>query len=278
MKNPSERWCVNDLAKLYDRIDADWLVNLDFPPLPSDCPDTRSSKYHKTLENLKYLLARFEERLIPVIHGACLTEIVCNAERIRELSSSFLKIGVGGLVPYFQRSGSIKKPSSSSPQTHIVNAISVARSVFPEADIHVFGAGSVHTVLAVLAAGANSTDSIGWRQAAGLGSVFLPGKHRRLLTDRDTAKPCRPRVSEEDKAQLRQCPCPGCQMARMQGDQLVCMSSDFSLRSLHNIWVLYQEVWEYAASRKTGRSKSFLSERLSGAWIHALEAAPLQCS
>ena len=273
MKNPSAGWGVEDVSAMYERLQVNKLVSLDNPPLLSDDEDARNEKYRTTASNLEYLYKKFGDRIVPVVHGVDASERLANAKSISGIFPHPETVALGGLVPLLQRSGQTKRDRPDTPQRTLAAAIAVVRSVFPWSKIHIFGVGSVHTTLGVLALGANSTDSIGWRQAAGFGSVYLPGKHRRLLTNKLASKPCRPVLGEEDMHLLRQCVCPGCRIARQSKSQISTLKESFTLRSIHNIWVLYEEVHEFARARAANRHGEYLSKRLPEAWIASIEEA-----
>jgi queuine/archaeosine tRNA-ribosyltransferase len=258
------------VAALYRKIDADFLVSLDVPPNDKDDEVDRCRKYRRTLANLERLYAGFGERIVPVVHGSVFGEVERNCVDLLRVFRAPPLIGIGGLVPTLQRCGNAKKPDADGPQALISQAIAIVRGYFPSSKLHVFGVGSLHTVLGVIAAGANSVDSIGWRQAAGFGSVFIPGKHRRLLTERRRDAPCRPFASQEDLEILAHCRCPACREASLPGGNLAVLRGHFKPRAIHNIWVLYSEVAEYFVAKRRGREQRYLSDRLSDAWLSIL--------
>jgi hypothetical protein len=114
------------------------------------------------------------QRVVPVMHGANATETDCNCRRIKRLYPAPSIIGIGGLVPTLQKCGSVRKSGTNTPQQRIADSVRCVQAHFPRSRIHLFGVGSLHTVLGVVAPGARSVDSIGWRQAAGFGSVYIP--------------------------------------------------------------------------------------------------------
>jgi queuine/archaeosine tRNA-ribosyltransferase len=270
MTKKDRHWTVDRVSELYKRIDADHLVSLDIPPNRLDKVAERRRKYATTLENLAVLQGRFGERIVPVVHGRGIAEIAENCDKIIRLAPHPRMIGIGGLVPILQSCGNILKPTPSTPQQQIADAIRCVRAYFPGSRIHIFGVGSLHTVLGVIAAGADSVDSIGWRQAAGFGSVYIPGRHRRLLTDRDREAPCRPYASRDDLSLLSRCVCPACRGAK-QGDNIAILSAHFKPRAAHNIWVLHSEVAGYLGTRGKAAKTDYLRARLSPAWMAALE-------
>jgi tRNA-guanine family transglycosylase len=270
MTKNDRRWTVRAVSELYRRIDADFLVSLDVPPNGADRRDVRRRKYDRTILNLRLLLEQFGDKIVPVVHGSGIREIEENCRRIAALCPSPALIGIGGLVPTLQRCGARKPAGTHSPHRIVADAIQCVASAFPRSRIHLFGVGSLHTVLAVIAIGAHSVDSIGWRQAAGFGSVFIPGRHRRLLTHREREKPCRPYASRDDIDLLAACGCPACRTGEARGENIARLANHFKPRAAHNIWVLYSEVAEYLRARQNRLGTDFLSSRLSDAWLSVL--------
>lgn len=271
MTQKDRHWTAASVATLYDRIDADHLVSLDLPPNHEDRLSDRKRKYDKSIRNFDFLFNRFGERVVPVVHGVCVDELEHNCRQIASICPTPELIGIGGLVPTLQRCGNIKRPRADSPHLTVTNAVRCVRRYFPRSKIHLFGVGSLHTVLGVIAAGAHSVDSIGWRQAAGFGSVFIPGRHRRLLTERIRETPCRPRASEEDLDLLASCLCPACREGDYIGDNLIRLAKHFKPRAAHNIWVLYCEIANYFLAKEAGHGEAYLASRLSDAWLAALQ-------
>jgi tRNA-guanine family transglycosylase len=268
MTKQDRKWNAARVAELYKRIDADHLVSLDVPPNATDHRYERRRKYDRTIRNLDQLLERFGEKIVPVVHGVGVFEIEENCRRVAALCPASPIIGIGGLVPTLQKCGAIRRADSNFPQRTVADAVRCVRNYFPKSKIHLFGVGSLHTVLAVIAIGAHSVDSIGWRQAAGFGSVFIPGRHRRLLTNRVRDKPCRPYANRDDIELLECCGCPECRQT--DGNNISLLANHFKPRAAHNIWVLYSEIAAYLTARRAGTGMKFLSARLSDAWLQTL--------
>lgn len=271
MTKRNRSWNKGRVAELYGKIEADYLVSLDEPPIDTDNATTRKRKYERTIANLEHLLAQFGDRIVPVVHGTNLKEIEHNCRKVCRVIPTPRMIGVGGLVPTLQRSGAART-ISGGPQRSIANAVRCVRAFFPTSSVHVFGVGSLHTVLAVIAVGAHSVDSIGWRQAAGFGSVYIPGRHRRLLTKRERPNPCRPFANDEELEILRQCRCPACRQPGCKGTNIRRLAEHFKPRAAHNIWVLFREAAAYLCEQNAGRGSQFLASRLSEAWLQAIGA------
>ena len=220
------------MGRLYDRIDADYLVSLDVPPSAANSKADRLRKYNETLGILEKLFGQFGQRVVPAVHGVSVSEVESNCRQIKRLYPSPSIIGIGGLVPTLQKCGSIRKSGPHTPQKRIANSVRCVQAHFPRSRIHLFGVGSLHTVLGVIALGARSVNSIGWRQAAGFGSVYIPGRHRRLLTLRERERPCRPFASDDDLELLTQCRCPACRGVKKSTTRIARLAHHYKPRAV----------------------------------------------
>lgn len=270
MNNPEIRWDVDDVVALYQRLDADWLIALDRPAHAGDKKEEREAKYQTTLENLRRMRSIFGNRLVPVLHGLTEEELNLNASAVRQICGSCPLVGLGGLVPTLQKCGNSRRSGPQTPQRRIAMAVRIAREYFPESQLHLFGVGSLHTVLGCVALGVGSVDSIGWRQAAGFGSVYIPGLHRRLLTNRHREKPCRPYANRYELELLGQCRCPACRGLPRDGGNIERLRENFRPRAVHNIWVLYTEIADFLSAVDRGEGHDFIASRLSIAWQDAI--------
>lgn len=124
-----------------------------------------------------------------------------------------------------------------SAESFIAMCLSATRRRFPYSKIHVFGAGGTRTFPAVVALGADSADSIGWRHAAGFGSVFLPLKSQRIIAPRGSERAIRKVLDRTDAADLMQCECPVCKRSATLRGRIGFLKKSFHDRSIHNAWV-----------------------------------------
>jgi tRNA-guanine family transglycosylase len=232
-KNPIAKWNVHDVAALFQQVEADVYVSLDVPPGMGDSLRMRRSKIHRTSENFSILRDRFPHKTImPVVHGRTLNEIELSLKLIDGMLGSLKWIGIGGMVPLIQHrsvSGLIDQP-----ETFLGKAVRLVRLAAPSARIHVFGAGGTRTFPAIIALGADSADSIGWRLAAGFGRIFLPLKSQRTIAE--NGKCPRGRLVEEtDIVQISECNCPTCRDRSLQ-NRLRTLRDHFYHRAIHNAW------------------------------------------
>jgi tRNA-guanine family transglycosylase len=263
---------VEEIAQTYAVADADILVSLDAPPTLQCGANERRRKYSVTLANLQTLVSALgRDRIAPVIHGRSVPEILRNARAAREICSSPLMVCIGGLVPLLRRTGGSNTIPSDN-MCFIAEAIAAVRSTFGCALLHVLGAGAPRTVVAALALGADSVDSIGWRRAAGFGTVFIPGRGERFVEARSRHRASsRPFLSMEE---IITCQCPICAGLTPQ-DRLIALAANYRARAAHNAWILLEEAAAFSAARESQRLVDYLETRLPPSWIAAWQRVGL---
>jgi len=253
-KGPRVEWTVRRVGDLIEQTDADIFVSLDSPPSPQDKAADRKAKIIWSMGNFTTLQNRFPDKLImPVVHGRNLDEIELSLELINRTSPNPRWIGLGGVVPLLQKRR--VKGLLTAPETFIAHALALIRSLNERSLIHVFGAGGTRTFPAVVALGAHSGDSIGWRQAAGFGSIFLPLRSQRVVRWNLDNSPPRKVLDESDMAALELCRCPICVNAS-HDERLRIFHRHFHSRSVHNAWTLVHQ------SRYWPRSLSDLRQNI----------------
>jgi len=271
MMNPSSKWSVRDVSSLMERIEADIFVSLDHPPSKRDTASVRNDKISRSSRNFRILSERFASKIVmPVIHGRTISEIDRSIYLTKRQNPNPGWIGLGGIVPLLQNRIVSRQISRIGPEAFIASSIAKVRRAFPAARIHAFGAGGTRTFPAVFALGADSGDSIGWRQAAGFGSIFLPMKSQRAVRWNKAMPPPRKVLDASDIAQLEQCKCPICASHGSVATTLRAFKRSFADRSIHNAWILSNQ-FEYWPS---GRSRMLALVRqgvLGSAWAKAAD-------
>lgn len=151
----------------------------------------------------------------------------------------------------------------------IATALTMIREAFPRTKIHAFGAGGTRTFPAVVYFGADSGDSIGWRQAAGFGSIFLPLKSQRAVIWNPAKKAPRKLLGAHDLEQLQNCRCPACIPNKSIADKLRALQGSFYNRSIHNAWTIENQFRYWPKTRS--KMKDFIAEGNLGAqWANAV--------
>jgi queuine/archaeosine tRNA-ribosyltransferase len=273
LMNPQAKWGVRSVTELIARIEAQVFVTLDFPPHPKDSAEERKKKIRRSNHNFRLLAEKFPSKTImPVIHGRTLQEVEFSIRSVRKIVHSPKWIGLGGIVPLLQHRPVSREISRLGPEVFISMALRMIRESFPNTMIHAFGAGGTRTFPAVFAFGADSADSIGWRQAAGFGSIFLPLKSQRTVRWNTERRPPRKMLSDEDAELLRYCGCPVCRSATSLQEQITGFWASFEKRSIHNAWTTANQHRFWPSSRPA--LLNFVGDGNLGAhWARAVNAS-----
>lgn len=247
--NPSASWSLRHVSEAIQEIRADIFVTLDIPPHRTDTSRDRMRKIRKSVSNYELLSERFPEKVImPVVHGRTRSEVEFCLELIASISSRPSWVGIGGVVPLLQRRR-LLADWGGSPESFIAMCLRATRQRFQCSKVHVFGAGGTRTFPAMVALGADSADSIGWRHAAGFGSVFLPLKSQRIVAPRGSGRAVRKVLDSTDKADLMRCECPICSRSTNLRGRIGLFKKSFHNRSIHNAWVIANQFLNWPRSR-----------------------------
>jgi tRNA-guanine family transglycosylase len=233
---------VCEIADIYKRAKVELCISLDIPPTSKDNSRIRIRKYDKTQKNLAHLIEVVgPDKLVPVIHGVNETEVSENCRRTLEILPRPTFVCVGGLVPLLRRSGhdSIEQNRGIA---WLQKLIAMVRAYFPTAIIHVLGAGSPKNITAAIQCGADSTDSLAWRRAAGFGTIYLPGTSERFLGSRNRKRATsRPTLKREEIELLAACACPACSEYSQIDNRIAELSKSYIARAAHNASVILHE-------------------------------------
>ena len=275
MMNPRSGWTTRDVSNLIKNMSAEVFVSLDHPPSKRDTASEHRRKIDLSVRNYRVLLERFPSKIImPVIHGRSILEIDRSIHLTRRQNPEQSWIGLGGIVPLLQNRIVSREISRIGPEAFIALSLSKIRKAFPHATIHAFGAGGTRTFPAVFAFGADSGDSIGWRQAAGFGSIFLPLKSQRVVKWNEKTGPPRKLLDRSDLDQLELCECPVCASRVNAASSLAAFKKSFVDRSIHNAWTLANQVRYWPLGRN--RMLALVQQgHFGSAWA---KAAHLACS
>jgi queuine/archaeosine tRNA-ribosyltransferase len=270
MKNPNPRWTVYNVAKLIGQVEAEIFVSLDLPPSNSDSARVRRSKIFRSFHNFCYLSSRFPHKIImPVVHGRTLSEIELSIELLLRFTARPAWIGLGGIVPLLQNRYSTNEISKMGAELFIATALTMMRQAFPQTKIHAFGAGGTRTFPAAVYFGADSGDSIGWRQAAGFGSIFLPLKSQRAVIWDRTKRAPRKLLDTHDLDLLEACRCPVCLPNKIVADRVRTLQDHFYNRSIHNAWTVKNQFRYWPNTKR--KMRDFMGEgRLGQQWANAV--------
>ena len=270
LMNPSARWTLREVAAAIERIEAEIFVNLDFPPAKGDNADDRREKIIKSTKNFNALFERFPNKTImPVVHGRTISEIEFSVSLLAKRYRDLKWIGLGGIVPLLQHRSVSKEISLIGAEAFIARALEVIRDSNPHSKIHAFGAGGTRTFPALFAFGADSADSIGWRQAAGFGSIFLPLKSQRTVKWNEDKKAPRRLLDDSDVDQLTKCECPICCSTNSIDARISSLRSGFYNRSIHNAWTITHQ-YKYWPQTRAAMRLFIANGGLGAQWASAL--------
>ncbi|SCB11877.1 Alpha/beta hydrolase family protein [Bradyrhizobium yuanmingense] len=219
-------------------------------------------------EYRRAIAAAKQRKVMPVVHGRTFSEIELSLRLLDGRHAKLRWIGLGGIVPLLQHRNVSREISSMGAETFISKALAIIRNCNPNAKIHAFGAGGTRTFPALYAFGADSADSIGWRQAAGFGSIFLPMKSQRTIKWNETKKAPRKLLDNDDISQLRQCGCPICRATNSVDAQLWDLRSDFYNRSIHNAWTITHQ-YDYWPPTRAAMRRLVANGGLGAQWAKA---------
>ncbi|MGY4317606.1 hypothetical protein [Bradyrhizobium sp. JR3.5] len=247
--NPSAKWSLRHVGDAIRDIQADIFVTLDIPPHRTDCARDRIRKIRQSADNYERLLERFPDKIImPVVHGRTRREVECCIDLIASISPRPRWVGIGGVVPLLQKRRLLADWGDST-EAFIAMCLRSVSLRFNHSKIHVFGAGGTRTFPAMVAFGADSADSIGWRQAAGFGSVFLPLKSQRIVARRGDERAVRKVLDKSDADDLMRCDCPICRSRTTSKLRIASFKKSFHNRSIHNAWVIANQFLRWPPSR-----------------------------
>ncbi len=217
------------------------------------------------------MLKEFQgEHVIPIVHGHSLGEVTGACRDIKRLVHQPTIVGLGGMVPFLRGLMSERRfryrradRSFASGHSFVADAISICRAEFSLSHLHVFGAGSTTTAMALLALGAHSVDSLSWRRAAGYGTIFLAGTAERIISQKRRVDESRPRINLCDRATLNRCECPICiRHSDVQG-KMNELGESYVARAVHNVWTLQTEQAAFRSAIQNGSVASFAISRIN---------------
>ncbi len=164
---------IEMIAQVYSAFeDAEYYLNLDFPPSPSDPKEEAERKMEISLRNFKHLRKVLGDRVIPVLHYYHDENLVFKYLKTY-IDYSCNIIAVGALVPYVLIVRGARGKTREKAMRFLLKLKELSRDY--KFNIHVLGLGSPVIVPILELIGIYSTDSSTWRVKAAYGKVVLPG-------------------------------------------------------------------------------------------------------
>ncbi|NPB01250.1 MAG: hypothetical protein GXO10_07735 [Crenarchaeota archaeon] len=173
---------IEKICQVYSTFeDAEFYLNLDYPPSPTDSEHEAEKKMALSLRNFIYLRSKLGDRVIPVLHYYHKEELVMNFLK-KYVDYSCNIIAVGALVPYVLIVRGAKGNTREKAMMFLLKLKDIARD--HGFRIHVLGLGSPVVIPILELVGVDSTDSSTWRVKAAYGKVVLPGGGEVHVTNR----------------------------------------------------------------------------------------------
>lgn len=168
---------VQEIAKIYSCINADYYISLDVPPPPKCSLEEKCRRIAKCIENfmkLKSLLPSLKDRIIPVYHFSYGQLLRNQVEAYEDIPL----ISVGGLIPFImQRAGKYSRLKA-------VVFLALIRKLESGKVIHALGLASHIMIPLLKRLSINSSDTQTWRHKAAYGKIIIPGMGERHISSR----------------------------------------------------------------------------------------------
>jgi queuine/archaeosine tRNA-ribosyltransferase len=227
----------DELAILYNRINPNLFSSLDIPLDPKLTSIENRKRWETTISNFKNLntYVHFQDSLVPILHSYNEKNIQNRINNIISINNNPPFIGIGSLVPLFKYGlpSEINKPNSRT--IALWKFIQKLIDGIKESDnkVHIFGAGSINSILLLSLMGADSFDTTGWRLKAAYGQIQLPGIGDRTLSNKNIA----PFLKVSEKSLLVNCSCPVCSNQNFE-NKVKELSNSFVSRCVHNVYTI----------------------------------------
>jgi len=259
------------IIDLYKQLKPEIGAVLDHPLNPLSSAKDNSKRWATTLRNLKIML-RIKNKIVimPILHCYDLTNIEKICGQIKKIIPKPKVIGVGSLVPLLKGSYTGNRffydfrGQTSQHLKFVLKLLKRVRQEFPNSFLHVFGVGSISTMMLMFSLGVDSVDSVGWRLKAAYGAIQLPGTSDRFLKKRKIADRKRRTLTNNDKEILKKCKCPiCCRYNRNSFSNLrKRLENSFESRALHNSYIFTKEINSLRDKINQGVADSFIFQSL----------------
>jgi queuine/archaeosine tRNA-ribosyltransferase len=260
---------VDDLLAAQEDLRPDLAAVLDLPLDPKASPRDNARRWRQTLVNTERMLRRGRPPLALVVHSYDIGQAERRCQSLRDLVPDPDVVCVGSLVPILRglvgadppAAGGRRRSSFHQRWSFIARLLQAVRAHFPNAFLHVFGAGTLSTILFLYLLGADSVDSVAWRLKAAYGAVRLPGLGDRYAADFVHTK-TRRRLSRECWTRLRECRCWSCEGLKLSR-RVSALAESFEARAVHNAQVFVDEIDAFRGAARAGRPLQFVYDRLT---------------
>lgn len=259
-----------EVLSLCSELNPDLMAVLDVPLSPLRSNRTNSRRWKKTLENTALMYRNCDKvELCPVIHSYSLVSLRRKYMQLMEIYPAPKVVCIGSLVPllqgryigdsYQKRNGSLS--AELARWTFVSKLILQIRAMYPEAMLHVFGAGSLSTMYLLFLLGVDSVDSCSWRLKAAFGEIQLPGLSNRCITNVCRGNHTRRKLTPDELSLLEKCDCTVCRDTSI-GMRIKRLASSYAARSIHNAHVFVSEIEQIKLAFERKALKELVYQRL----------------
>jgi queuine/archaeosine tRNA-ribosyltransferase len=271
-RRPEQKISATEVLELHGAIRPDLGAVLDYPLDPCASATTNRRRWIKSIRSAEFMHNHPNgTSLAPVLHAYSCCSV---RRRVNMLETIFQHPPVwclGSLVPLFHGSYiGLRFANNTNGFSRlewrwrlIANLVRQTRiAISGDAALHVFGAGSISTILLLFLAGADSVDSAGWRLKAAFGAIQLPGLADRFLVTKSSHLRVRKVLTKRCHEILSQCACPVCSDLALE-KRVRELRRYFEARATHNAHVLISEITALRQSKRRGKLAEFVLNRLT---------------
>jgi 7-cyano-7-deazaguanine tRNA-ribosyltransferase len=251
---------ADQVLAVYEDLKPDIAAVLDMPLSPLLPSATNRHRWKITLSNTEYMRARSSSiEIVPVIHAYNSSYLDKRHEELKRIVGDPSFLCVGSFVPLLRGSYvgsrfSDKRNGGSSIFQRwrlMAQLLCRIRSLYPNTILHVFGVGSVSTMLLLFLLGVDSVDSVGWRLKAAYGEIQLGGLSNRTLNPTPLQTRRRRALSMLDRDLLADCSCPSC-VSLPASKREGALKRSYADRAIHNAFVMVSELIAFRSAAKLG--------------------------
>ncbi len=240
---------LDSIIDIQEQFIPKFTVPFDYPLNPDMTLKNMEKCWKKTLNNIEYWESSTNLNLVPALHGWSKSSLKKNLNQVYKKDFTYIALGSAFILRknfkgYF---------GDREPKKKIYEAFLFLSSLGKELniDIHIFGIGASPLSFHLAAfCEIKSSDSSGYRRKAAFGKIVLPQTAERYAgngsakfgVSRGKKLNYNNIFSEDEKTKLKECGCPACKKISSHGyRRWKHLSSDWTLRAIHNKWVMEQE-------------------------------------
>ncbi|HEY7330341.1 MAG TPA: hypothetical protein VH592_22065 [Gemmataceae bacterium] len=260
---------VQELMAVQVKLRPDVGAVLDLPLDPLVSTRENARRWRRTLDNTAWMLRQKDRPLLAlIVHSYNIQHAERRCLQLKALNEEPEVVCIGSLVPLLRGRALELGGSEEGHKTglhhdwrYIARLISVVRTQFPRAMIHVFGAGTMASMFLLFLLGIDSVDSVAWRLKAAYGAIRLPGLADRYATDFGHTR-TRRRLTSICNRLLRTCVCTVCEGLPLSR-RVAKLAASFEARAVHNAQVFIDELNEFRLSARQRTHLDFVRHRLA---------------